>query len=457
MALEDDRACTSYGCPAQSAPEEWPFRSYPLKVLATLLVATNNLAAGWVATGHGHSYLASSTGSREAINRLASLPQLPDISMRMADASANDLDLERGPRKYKQELMGCVDRLKALNVGASQRRSWTSKREFLTKATLAAAVLCTPGAGRAVNAAPNEPKLLPKQQKIVDSMGGFQRQLMFNELCAEGTGKEVDDNFTAITDCFSLPQRAYMQPLQEDEAVLIRQDQEMLFGKVKEKPAAKGAPKGKSTPTIQPMRIGEKINMKGTGGVLWNSEIALTRFMEAQGDYLGAKIVELGCGTALASIQSVKLGVKSVIASDVDPKALQLAKQNAVDNLDSDEMKSFSTAVYRFGDPLPKDWINANVVIASEVTYDRKLWPELLKTFKQFKRATLLISCEFRREEEGKAWFQFLQQNGYNIFFKKSPIEKGYGAATYILQCYSERLIRDAANATSPTAPSSTS
>ena len=76
--------------------------------------------------------------------------------------------------------------------------------------------------------------------------------------------------------------------------------------------------------------------------VLWRSGVALAR--ELEGEELGERssarahraladlcVVELGCGLAVPSIAAARAGA-SVLATDVSPEALVLAKRNAREN-----------------------------------------------------------------------------------------------------------------------------
>src|SRR4051812_5243115 len=68
--------------------------------------------------------------------------------------------------------------------------------------------------------------------------------------------------------------------------------------------------------------------------VLWRSGVALARELDADEAGAGARpragtrVVELGCGLALPSIAAARLGA-TVLATDADPEALELAARNA--------------------------------------------------------------------------------------------------------------------------------
>jgi predicted nicotinamide N-methyase len=61
--------------------------------------------------------------------------------------------------------------------------------------------------------------------------------------------------------------------------------------------------------------------------VLWRSGVALARELEGE-EMGGLRVVELGCGLAVPSIAAARAGA-SVLATDVSPEALALAKRNA--------------------------------------------------------------------------------------------------------------------------------
>ena len=74
-----------------------------------------------------------------------------------------------------------------------------------------------------------------------------------------------------------------------------------------------------------------------TGVAVWNSCILLTRLLDTltvqDTSWLkGKTVVELGCGTALASITAAKLGASRVLATDGNPSIVELARQNIIRN-----------------------------------------------------------------------------------------------------------------------------
>lgn len=98
-----------------------------------------------------------------------------------------------------------------------------------------------------------------------------------------------------------------------------------------------------------PIVVQQKAGGSGsTGMTVWNSGLLLTRLLDAMVDELQRQqsqdggngnvfwenqdVIELGCGTGLCSIAAHRLGAKSVLATDGNPRVLQLADANIRQN-----------------------------------------------------------------------------------------------------------------------------
>jgi predicted nicotinamide N-methyase len=64
--------------------------------------------------------------------------------------------------------------------------------------------------------------------------------------------------------------------------------------------------------------------------VLWRSGVALGKEL-SELDLSGRRVVELGCGLGVPSVAAARAGA-TVLATDMDPDALQLAARNAAEN-----------------------------------------------------------------------------------------------------------------------------
>jgi predicted nicotinamide N-methyase len=103
--------------------------------------------------------------------------------------------------------------------------------------------------------------------------------------------------------------------------------------------------------------------------VLWRSGVALARELEHE-DLGGRRVVELGCGLALPSIAAARAGA-SVLATDMAPEALALAKRNARANGVRIETTTFDWEA-------PGDLAPFDLVLAADVLYERSAVAPLL-------------------------------------------------------------------------------
>jgi len=123
-----------------------------------------------------------------------------------------------------------------------------------------------------------------------------------------------------------------------------------------------------------------------TGVAVWNSGILLTRLLDElhrinPSIFERKSIVELGCGTALASIALSKLGAASVIATDNNPEVLALARRNIERNNSSTESNTgtITTSALQWG-PLDATEYEADVIVGSDLTYNSGSWVALAET-----------------------------------------------------------------------------
>ena len=117
--------------------------------------------------------------------------------------------------------------------------------------------------------------------------------------------------------------------------------------------------------------------------VLWRSGVALAR--ELEGDLAGRRVVELGCGLALPSIAAARLGA-TVLATDVDPEALELATRNA--RLNDARIEVAAADWSAPGDLLER--APFDLVLAADVLYERPSVAALLSLLPQLAPAAWL-------------------------------------------------------------------
>ena len=117
-----------------------------------------------------------------------------------------------------------------------------------------------------------------------------------------------------------------------------------------------------------------------TGLAVWNSSLLLSRLLQqlAISDWSSRCVLELGCGTGLASLTAAALGANKVLATDGNPAVVTLAEQNIRDNGLSDRVQA---------QLLPWSFMNAldyadgmDLVVGSDLTYQSQNWPALAET-----------------------------------------------------------------------------
>lgn len=129
-----------------------------------------------------------------------------------------------------------------------------------------------------------------------------------------------------------------------------------------------------------------------TGLAVWNSAILLTRLLErlcqihpkwlqpppSQQEDDKRTVLELGCGTGLASLACAVLGASRVVATDGNPQVIQLAERNVQANQlqDQVQVRPLSWGLLEAIECVDV----ADVVIGADLTYSPGSWPSLAET-----------------------------------------------------------------------------
>jgi len=105
--------------------------------------------------------------------------------------------------------------------------------------------------------------------------------------------------------------------------------------------------------------------------IAWPGGQALARYLLDQPAMVrGKRVLDFGCGGALAGIAAAKSGAATVIANDVDPLALEAAKLNAELNHVVLELEG--------GDLIGRA-VDAQVLLAADVCYEASLTARMLE------------------------------------------------------------------------------
>ncbi|PIO61901.1 hypothetical protein TELCIR_16560 [Teladorsagia circumcincta] len=123
-------------------------------------------------------------------------------------------------------------------------------------------------------------------------------------------------------------------------------------------------------------------NENGVAGVLWDSAIVLSEYLDTHPDLIrGHQVLELGAGLGLPSIVAAKLSGKSVMATD-QPSAISLLRENIVANLREEEMSAVSIVPLDWAN-LPDQPLSADIILGADLVYNEEVFEALRKVITQ--------------------------------------------------------------------------
>jgi predicted nicotinamide N-methyase len=110
--------------------------------------------------------------------------------------------------------------------------------------------------------------------------------------------------------------------------------------------------------------------------ITWPAAIGLAEYLLLNERVAGARVIELGCGTAAPGLASERAGAR-VLCTDYDPLALAMARHNARLN----GCRALETALLDWYRPLVPG--RFDLVVGSEIVYFDKSFSPLLSVLKQ--------------------------------------------------------------------------
>ncbi|REJ80578.1 MAG: methyltransferase domain-containing protein [Bacteroidetes bacterium] len=109
---------------------------------------------------------------------------------------------------------------------------------------------------------------------------------------------------------------------------------------------------------------------------LWPSSIVLSEFiLDNYSDMSGMRVLEIGCGLGLPGIVAGSIGA-DLTFSDYEQAALEVAENNWY--LNNSRSAKFLHVDWR----VPPEHLKFDLILASDVAYERKSYQNLIQTFK---------------------------------------------------------------------------
>lgn len=142
---------------------------------------------------------------------------------------------------------------------------------------------------------------------------------------------------------------------------------------------------------------------------LWPSALALSHYIsEMDYQWAGQKVLEIGAGLALPSIVTAKLGAEVTI-SDYLQEAIDFSKKN----LDRNKISNAKFIQLDWRNPNPS--LAADVLIAADVAYEKKMFEPLVHAFKQLCKPNGIILLAEPNRNLAKDFLENLGNQGFKI------------------------------------------
>lgn len=149
------------------------------------------------------------------------------------------------------------------------------------------------------------------------------------------------------------------------------------------------------------------------------------------GAALPKSVTEIGCGLGLPSIIAGKLGAE-VCLTDYDKDSLDFAKMNWQKNL-PEKTARFKLLDWRNPDPS----VSADLLLASDVAYEKRAFEPLLTTFKELLKPNGAILLTEPNREIFRPFVETLDTEGYAVKHSQRQVTlKGH---TFLINVYELR------------------
>lgn len=165
---------------------------------------------------------------------------------------------------------------------------------------------------------------------------------------------------------------------------------------------------------------------------LWPSALGMAQFLLKRNIIqAGQSVLELGCGLGLPGIVAGKLGAR-VTLSDYLLPALDFAKSN----WDLNNQEEVTSTLLDWREPDPR--LAAEVLLASDITYEARNFPFLPHAFRTLCQAGGLIVLSDPKRQVAQTFFQSLSAEGFEV--EKFAEEVDFQERKIVIHLYTLRF-----------------
>ena len=146
-----------------------------------------------------------------------------------------------------------------------------------------------------------------------------------------------------------------------------------------------------------------------TGASVWQGANIAAKYLEhdIKDEIRNSRVLELGGGVGFTGLVANALGAKEVWITDGDRDVLKLAERNMALNADSGSVK-VAQLRWSTDDELPFLSSKWDFILASDVTYKRSSWPDLIHCIYRLStpgQTKTILSMEPRNRGRGFNYF----------------------------------------------------
>ncbi|XP_078419414.1 EEF1A lysine methyltransferase 3-like [Cetorhinus maximus] len=155
-----------------------------------------------------------------------------------------------------------------------------------------------------------------------------------------------------------------------------------------------------------PLRITRDFSSNlGISAIIWEAGLVLCRFFEQEKiSFSGKKVIELGSGTGIVGILAALLGGDVTLTDQL--MVLNQIQFNITNNIPVSIQQRAKVSTLLWGENLDQFPINYDFILGSDIVYNSRDFPALIKTLQHLSNQnTVIYLCSKMRESMGAIEF----------------------------------------------------